>query len=536
MLRLNRYGDDLRVRDFYEGFQIFGGTGSGKSSGSGKALAHAMLQAGWGGLVLCAKPDEAQRWIGYLHDAGRSDDLVHMKPGNGVTFNFVDYEAHRPDGHGAETYNLVALMEVMMDAYAQSLQQGGGEEGASFWIASRRELLANAIEPLVSATGRFRLDELMRMVTSAPSSRIEARSDEWKSQSYCYWVLSQSYDAPIGPPLPIHAVRAAADYWLGTFADLDNKTRSNIVATLTSAISPFLRGVLHETFCTDTMVIPELAHEGAVIVLDFPVKSLGPSAAVAAQIMKYQWQKATERRAVSASTRPTFLYADECQFFLSKYDAEFQSTARSSRAATVYLTQNLPTYFAQLPGRDPRSAAESLLGNFQTKIFHANTDAATNNYAADLIGKTLQRRASQNWSVNAGEQTSVGSGTNWSDQHGTSAGRNWGSNTSYGATSGGFGQSSGTSSSGSSRGRQTGTSQSWSSGGSHTTGSSSSQGSSEGGGWSEQLDHMVPPVAFAAHLRKGGQGDGLLVDAVIVQGGRRFASSGMHWLHTVFHQ
>lgn len=46
------------VRQACEGVQIFGGIGSGKTTGSGEALAKAYLRAGFGGLVLCAKKDE----------------------------------------------------------------------------------------------------------------------------------------------------------------------------------------------------------------------------------------------------------------------------------------------------------------------------------------------------------------------------------------------------------------------------------------------------------------------------------------------
>jgi hypothetical protein len=533
---LNGYGDALRVRDFYEGVQIVGGTGSGKSSGSGMACARAMLQAGWGGIVLCAKPDEAERWIGYLRDCGRLNDLVLMRPGSGLNFNFIEYEFRRPDGHGADVFNIVTLIMVVVEGMRVALGQPAQDADGAFWIAAVRELLTNLIEPLIAATGRFRLDDLMRFIAAAPATRDEAYSEAWKERSYCYWVLQQAYLAPQGPALPEHALRAATDYWFSTYAGLDTKTRSNIVATLTAAISPFLRGVLHDTFCTNTTIIPEMAHEGAVIVVDYPIKTMGPAAVVAGQIMKYQWQRATERRAVGPQTRPTFGFADECQFFLSRYDAEFQSTARSSRAATIYLTQNLPTYYALLPGRDPKASADSLLGNFQTKIFHANTDATTNQYASELIGKSLQRRASGSWSVNDGWSNGTNESRGTSFQRGDSSGRNWGGSSNSSVTYSDDGKASYTVGGGSSGGGQKGKSRSWSR--SRNSGSSQgiSGGRTEGGGWSEQMDYTVPPAAFAARLRKGGQSDNWLVDAVVIQGGRRFAVSNAHWLPCTFHQ
>ena len=53
------------IREAFEGVQIFGGIGSGKSSGSGKTLARAFLSNGFGGLVHCAKPEEKETWLQY---------------------------------------------------------------------------------------------------------------------------------------------------------------------------------------------------------------------------------------------------------------------------------------------------------------------------------------------------------------------------------------------------------------------------------------------------------------------------------------
>ena len=44
--------DFWTVRDAVRGTQIFGGIGSGKSSGSGKTLALSFLKSGFGGIIL----------------------------------------------------------------------------------------------------------------------------------------------------------------------------------------------------------------------------------------------------------------------------------------------------------------------------------------------------------------------------------------------------------------------------------------------------------------------------------------------------
>jgi hypothetical protein len=100
------------------------------------------------------------------------------------------------------------------------------------------------------------------------------------------------------------------------------------------------------------------------------------------------------------------LWADESQFFYTSNDREFQSTARSSRACTVYLTQNLPNYFAALGGGESsRVETEAFLGNLQTKIFHANSDHTSNEWASNLISRSYQYR--HNFSASGNENRSA---------------------------------------------------------------------------------------------------------------------------------
>ena len=110
--------------------------------------------------------------------------------------------------------------------------------------------------------------------------------------------------------------------------------------------------------------------------------------------------------------RPLFIWADECQHFASRYDTLFQATARSSRAASVYLTQNYPSLVPpSAAGATGRAMTDSLLGNMGTKIFHANSDRETNQFAADLCGRRLQclRNAGTGSSLSLGREPSVGS-------------------------------------------------------------------------------------------------------------------------------
>ena len=87
--------DTWTIRDACEGVQIFGAIGSGKTSGSGAAIAKAFLNSGFGGLVLCAKPEERQLWQQYARETGREAHLFIFSPDHAWRFNFLDYELRR---------------------------------------------------------------------------------------------------------------------------------------------------------------------------------------------------------------------------------------------------------------------------------------------------------------------------------------------------------------------------------------------------------------------------------------------------------
>ena len=77
LIAFSDHPDDIwTVRDAVRGVQIFGGIGSGKTSGSGRALAMSFLRSGFGGIVLTGKVDETELWIEYAKQAGRSNDLL----------------------------------------------------------------------------------------------------------------------------------------------------------------------------------------------------------------------------------------------------------------------------------------------------------------------------------------------------------------------------------------------------------------------------------------------------------------------------
>jgi NAD(P)-dependent dehydrogenase (short-subunit alcohol dehydrogenase family) len=495
--------DGWTLDDAYMGAFIFGGTGSGKSSGSGRALAHAFLRAGFGGLVLCAKPGEAELWTRYARKTGRESSLIILGGKGERRFNFLEYELSRIDGGGSSTpFALEALLKV----YEAMQAADGVKADESFWRNSVRLLLSHSIDALYAAHGRLRFPELMDFIHSAARDETEFNSPEWRQGSFHFRTLERAAKNP-ARPADSNDMAAVLRYFRGqAFAGLDAKTKTNIIATLEAMVMDFQKGELARIFCTDTTTVPEMSHYGAVIVLDFPLKIWQRGGMLAQHIFKYAWQRATERRQVDANTRPCFLWADEYQLFASSYDAEFQSTARSSRACTVYMTQSVPALRDAVRSTLPHETINALLNNFQTAIIHACRDSTTQNWAADSIGKGLQYRQSWNHSQ----------GTNWSQGYSSNSGSSYSHTAPTGTGQGGSTGGSWSQSSG----------ESWGKGGS----------TSHGGGQQEVIDYLLQPAFFGTGLRMGGWRNGYRVDGVVTQTGRIWQHNSAPWLLCSFKQ
>jgi len=165
--------DIWTVADAYEGTIVFGGNGAGKTSGSGKDIAKAFLKQGFGGLVLTVKIDEATRWCNYVHECGRAADLITVEPGRPAALNFLEYEAARPGLGAGLTYELVRILQIAMD--------GGRERGQSenpYWDDAVAQLLTNAIDLVLMATGRVSLPDVVDAIrASLDSSQATNVSD-----------------------------------------------------------------------------------------------------------------------------------------------------------------------------------------------------------------------------------------------------------------------------------------------------------------------------------------------------------------------
>ncbi len=419
-------GEGFRVADALTGVCVFGATGSGKTSGPAKHLAYGYLAAGFGGLVLCAKKEERRQWEQWAAETERTDDLVIIDTAGNWRFNFMEWEASRPEAGGGLTINIVNLLDEI--ATAISGGSGPGESGGGsnkFWEDALHHMNTNLVDLPLFAGISVSLPLLADIVASAPLNAAQVKDADWKEKSACGRILQDADKATKTADAGIRAdFSRCQKYWEVEFPNLAEKTRSIITLTFSMLARPLITRPLRELFSADTNIRPEDTFEGKVIIVDIPVQEFRLVGRIANLAWKYCFQVAVLRRMQPTDRqsflRPVFLWADEAQNFVTNFDAEYQAEARSAGGCTVYLTQNRESYARVLKNLN---AVDSLLGNLQCKFFCQNT-GQTNDWASFILGqrwvKTTSTSAGQSSNdatpKNPDEQRGHNSGVNRSEQ------------------------------------------------------------------------------------------------------------------------
>jgi hypothetical protein len=455
------------------GTLITGATGSGKSTGPFQYIVRSFLRSGFGGLFLVAKMDAAAEYMELARNEGRERDVIVVRPDTpGQGFNLLDYEVSKQGSGKAIIENIVSLL---MQAIEISSRKHGGH-GDPFFEDAMKALLRHCLFVVITARGKADLGLVLEIVQSLPQNLNDVEEPE---RLRSMQLLAEAERAVT--PERAHELQMARRYFIWEWPTLADRTRSSIAITLSVLLDAFLRYPLRELFLSELSVSPDDILAGRIVIVDIPVKSFDLIGKVAGVLWKYSVQRAIERRPELANSRsietvrPIFIAADEAQFWCTSTDTLFQSTARSARGLTVYSTQSVPNFLAEMGGDSTaRARVDSLLGNLQTRIACQNLDTATNNWYADGIGKIILKRHAKSVTVNHGAQEGFLT---------------------------------------------------------RLAGKGKSENKSE----SEQLDYDLQPRAFTG-LRRGGVQNKGIVEAIVIAAGERFRSNRKRWIKLLFSQ
>ena len=381
--------DKLRwtLGDAMEGLLITGSTGTGKSTTSGKTIAHSFLRLGMGGLVLTCKAEEIRLWQQYAKDTGREDDLIVFTPESGHLFDPIFYEWQ------AGGKNIESLIEVF-DTLLSIGEKRADSSADRFWSNAVQEQMRVSIRALDLAGEPISIANMNRLFTSFPTSPGEYETPEWQD-TYAGHVIALIRERQDSLSLEEwQDLDIITHYICIKWPAMDDRTRSNIAATWSGLAAKFLFNPMAKIFNSGAChFIPEVTtHQGKIIVIGFPLLQYNETGRLVNCMMKLIFQRAWLRRDVTQAPNPVFLWVDEAQqFILPKgRDNAFAQVCRGALVATVCLTQNILNISEELGETQLGSKTKAFLANLVTKICHTQSCFDSNTYMANLIGKELK--------------------------------------------------------------------------------------------------------------------------------------------------
>lgn len=395
--------DALTARDLMTGVQIFGASGSGKTSGSLAVLVSAMLRDGWGMLVLTTKPGEADQWERWAARANRTHDVVRIRPDGMHHFNVLEYLNRHPDP-GASIATNIGDMLMTLAKHAKPKAQG--TEASEFFAESATRMVTQAIHLLRAASEPLTLQAISKVIAGAPNHPLEVEEPKF-AEGFVATLLKRAQDR--GSP----QVESLCEYWLREYPGMNERTRGDVVSTLTSVIFRFTEPPFRELIASSrgNSYIPEMVDAGRIMILDCPMITYQQAGRLYQIAMKHLTQQAILRRACTDTTRPVAIIADEAQNFATHADYAYQAICRDFRGCTVYATQTIDNY-REAVGSE--ASVEALLASLVLKVFHANA-GSTNKWAENLIAADWHQSTSESFNQR-GERNDPNFGISTSQQ------------------------------------------------------------------------------------------------------------------------
>lgn len=431
---LLHFGDSeakFTVRDSFNGLSIMGQVGSGKSTSSGAIIAKRFLMAGYGGLVITCKPSDCDDWVKYCADTGRTKDLVVLAPGRKERFNFLEYLSQQKIDGRPITENIVDVFNTVIRAEERKQSQSDD----SFWEHALTVLIGMLVDLTIIAYGKTTLDLLYNIVQTLPRPDAPVKNEKkekqpptpfelaYKQAAYnikikeSAWRIdpkterkkfkdSQSYEDALYEAVPdARLFNYVTEYFLVTFRNLNPKTRYIVEYILSGFLYSFLRDPVYSLLCKgeSTFKPEDCFKKASVIIINLPIKVYNKVGRMCQTLIKYLAQLSFEKRRINDESLPVFIWIDEAHNTLHEKDVDFLTTSRSSRIATVMITQSKPNYYMALGGEESRHQVDSLLSNLSTKIWHCNNCLTTNTWASDILGEDYLPDVSMSSSFSKGD-------------------------------------------------------------------------------------------------------------------------------------
>lgn len=353
------------ISEAVRGVQIFGATGSGKTSGSGAYIAQEIISHGIGGLVLTCKKDDYSLWKKFGENTGTSDSFVRIGWDTSHSINIFEFFKSNSDDQ--ENVH-IEIADIMKNFFFDR----EGNESESFWTKSRELLVINIIRALVISNEPITIENIDKIIKEL-------------------YLLKKK-------PMKAIFIRSLVDecesldkYFFDSLPSLADETLSSTILTLEVQLGRYTNSRVGKMFMGETNIDPRIMLLGARIVVDTPVERYGNEGL----LINILWKAIFEKMVLKFKDKKsnyTFKWEDEAHNTVSRRDALFNSTSRDKNQINVYCTQGVNNYLLSA-GRASDKSVSALLLNIGTKVFHQTTEIKTFELIKDISGtKEVDKR------------------------------------------------------------------------------------------------------------------------------------------------
>jgi hypothetical protein len=371
--------DLFTLRDLLNGgCLILGRAGSGKTSSSGRTLMQAIVDnSRSGGLILAAKPEDAEDVRKIFSKAGRLNDLIIFDANSGMRCNFF--------GCLKRPRDVVQFVTTMSEVMKRGDSKGGGGDNSRFYDQQEERTIYNAVAALQAAGEPLTAPNVHAFIMTAARTPEELGGAGWQ-RNYHNRILERGFNAR-KTPIEAHDYRLCLDFWIKEWPGMmDAKTRGNILAGVQGTLHTMNTGIVREMVSRGTNCSPADILGGKWVLVNFPPSTWGATGLLISTGWKQLVELAIlERHADDASPFVT-IWCDEAHQFVTSFDSSFIAQCRSHKGCLVYLSQSVSSFYAAMKGEGGKHQADGLLANFATVIAHS-CDPVSAKWLASKLGR-----------------------------------------------------------------------------------------------------------------------------------------------------
>jgi hypothetical protein len=376
-------GSPMTIRHILRSIQCKGITGSGKSSGAGRAILNAVLAHPRSSVAIIAqKPEERDEVCEHFARHGKRDKLIIIEEGGESKCNFFADEL----ASGADSRSMTEFITCLGQGLDAG-QGGGGRENARFWEKLEERILFNSVEALRQGTGTVTAPSMLDFLTTAPYS-----PDTLKPPQRAEWEKGLHFEVMEKAVARSKTRIEAADYevikafWSKEFPLMDDKPRSSGLAGVMNTLHNACTGLAYDMTSTESTVSPRMIDDGYSFLINMPFSIYGPTGRYVSAGWKYKLQKHILRRKWKPSEIFFMMMCDEYQESVTDFDPRFLAQSRSHGGCMFTLTQTVHSEYSQVGNQHK---VDALTSNFGTHIYHL-CDPKTAKAASDQIGQRLE--------------------------------------------------------------------------------------------------------------------------------------------------